>query len=163
MERAELSAPTAVAIRAAMLRLEVERRGELWIRAEGGSMWPTIHAGDDVLLAPARATPHRGDIVLVDTGARLLLHRVRRVGARRLTTAGDAGTADEAELDLGKVVALASASRRGAHLTPLTPTLRFGLRGLARWALLRARLLVARAWRRMRPTRAPRFHILTPP
>jgi hypothetical protein len=163
MERTEAAVAPSRAVHAEMLRVEIERRGALWVRAEGGSMWPTIHAGDDVLLAPISTAPRTGDVILVDTGVRLLLHRVRRVGDGCLTTSGDACTADDAELGLAQVVALARASRRGARLTPLAPSLRFGIPALLRWAALRARLFAARAWRRIRMVRRPRLHALTPP
>lgn len=158
MERTEPGVAPSNAVHAAMLRVEIERRGALWVRAEGGSMWPTILHGDEVLLERADAY-HPGDVVLAQCDHRLLLHRVAARRGGRLVTIGDASSEPDGEVEIDRVIALAVATRRGARLAALGPTVRFGTAALARWCLTRARLLAKRTWRRVRPRQASRLTI----
>ena len=139
-----------------MLREEIARRGSLWVRAEGGSMWPTILHGDEVLLV--RADAYRpGDVVLAECDHRLLLHRVASRSGRRLVTIGDASLEPDGEVEPERLIARAVAARRGPSVVALEPTIRYGVAGLARWCLTRGRLAATRAWRRIRPRRAARI------
>ena len=133
-----------------IVRAAVDVGGELWLRASGVSMWPTIQDDEQVLLArPGTVRP--GDIVLVQGGERVVLHRVARIHAGRVITWGDACLAPDPEVPADRVIALALASvRPGARsrsIAALRCTLRFGPMALARWGWRRARLAVARRWR----------------
>ena len=134
-----------------LLRGVVEARGQFWVTARGGSMWPTIRDGDEVLLVPL-GRPRVGDVVVLDLGSRLVLHRVVRARDALLVTRGDASRCEDGHVSMDDVVGRAVAARRGGStVVALVPTLRFGLmptlRGL-RWHL---RLTVARLWRRALP------------
>jgi hypothetical protein len=90
-------------------------------------------------------------VVLVAAAAdRPLLHRVVSTSNDEVTTRGDACDAADAPASRSAVVARAVAVARGARITVLAPSLRFGAPALARLAASRARLLVARRARRAR-------------
>jgi hypothetical protein len=126
----------------------VRQGGELWIKVLGQSMQPTLAPGDEVLLAPARPSARRGDIVLVSANGRPLLHRVAVLEGNRVRTRGDAsGHIDRWPAE--EVIARAIAVSRGTGLAALVPTSRFGVRALARYARSRARLAWVR-WSRAR-------------
>ena len=161
LERVIAAPPPAVqaAMHAEALRVRLSASGEEWIRASGGSMWPTILDGDEVLVAKPTGTPRAGQVVLVELPPRLMLHRVAR-SAAGLTTIGDASEQEDGPLRAAGIVATALAARRGGRTIALAPTMRFGVPAFARWALLALRLAAARAWRavrarRTRATRAP--------
>lgn len=142
-----------VAMHAEALRLRLAANGEQWIRATGGSMWPTIRDGDEVLVTAPIGDPRIGQVVLVEASARLVLHRVARA-AGRLTTIGDASEQEDGPLRPGAIVATAIAARREGRTIALAPTLRFGPAAVARWAAYAIRLSLARAWRALRGRRA---------
>lgn len=86
----------------ASLATEVTRRGRsVKFVARGGSMFPTIFSGDEVVVASVKPGEIRpGDIVLVG-GIRPLLHRVVRIenSTGRVVTKGDA--TDTEDLPVG--------------------------------------------------------------
>ena len=133
-----------------IVRAVVDAGGELWLRASGASMWPTILDDEQVLLAHAGIV-RPGDVVLVLGGERVVLHRVMRVRAGRVVTWGDACLAPDPEVAGERVLARALAcSKTGAAPRPVAAlecTLRFGTGALARWGWRRARLALARRWR----------------
>lgn len=133
-----------------IVRAAVEAGGELWLRASGASMWPTILDDEQVLLARA-GTIRRGDVVLVQGVGRVMLHRVTRIRSDRIVTWGDACLAPDPEVPGDHVLARAVACYRpGVHARPIAAlecTLRFGTVALARWGWRRARLALARRWR----------------
>ena len=132
-----------------LLRAVVEARGELWMRGAGMSMWPTVADGDEVLLVPLRRATRADEVVLVDIGPRLVLHRVMAVERGTILTIGDALSAPDAPVAADRLVARAVLKRaRDGRATALLPTLRFGAGALVRWARARARLAAARTWRR---------------
>lgn len=133
-----------------LLRAVVEARGQFWVTARGGSMWPTIRDGDEVLLVPL-GRPRVGDVVVLDLGSRLVLHRVVRAGDALLVTRGDASRCEDGHVSLADVVGRAVAARRGSTVLALVPTLRFGLLPTLRGLRWRLRLTVARLWRRTLP------------
>ena len=111
----------------------VDAGGEIWVGASGQSMHATVRHSDQVLIAPIRRESRRGDIVLVPVGSGLMLHRVVRVSADAITTRGDARRANDVPVRRTDVLARAVAVRRGDEVTPLVPTLRFGLVPLFRF------------------------------
>lgn len=133
-----------------IVRAAVEAGGELWLRASGASMFPTILDDEQVLLARA-GTIRAGDVVLVDTGGRVVLHRVTRVRADRVVTCGDGSAVPDPEVSRDRVLARALAcygtGEAARPITALERTLRFGTAALARWGWRRARLTLARRWR----------------
>ena len=110
-------------------------------------MHPTIRDADPVLLAPLSGRVHRGQVVLVPLGPRLMLHRVVDVQGDIVLTRGDARQRNDTPLSRQDVVARAIAVRRQRKVTTLVPTLRFGFAALVRFMLResyrRARLLRA--------------------
>ncbi|MCX7002962.1 MAG: GNAT family N-acetyltransferase [bacterium] len=83
-------------IRAALARGQCVR-----MTVNGTSMWPIIHDGDVVELAPQCAAPGRGDIVLAEAApARYVVHRVVRVHGACVWLRGDAQTHREGPLAL---------------------------------------------------------------
>ncbi len=75
-------------IRAALARGQCVR-----MTVNGNSMWPIIHDGDVIELAPQCAAPARGDIVLAESApARYVVHRVVRVRGEGVWLRGDAQT-----------------------------------------------------------------------
>lgn len=133
-----------------IVRAAVNAGGEIWLRASGASMWPTVLDDEQVLLAhPGTVLP--GDIVLVQGEQRVVLHRVASVHAGRVVTWGDACLVPDAEVAMERVVARALACFRAGErprpLAALECTRRFGLAALARWGWRRSRLALARRWR----------------
>lgn len=133
-----------------IVRAAVDAGGEIWLRASGASMWPTILDDEQVLLArPGTVLP--GDVVLVQGEQRVVLHRVASVRAGRVVTWGDACLAPDVEVAGERVVARALACFRAGErprpLAALECTRRFGMAALARWGWRRARLALARRWR----------------
>lgn len=133
-----------------IVRAAVSAGGELWLRASGASMWPTILDDEQVLLAHVGIV-RPGNVVLVLGGDRVVLHRVMRVRAGRVVTWGDACLAPDPEVAGDRVLARALACfKPGADPRPIAAlecTLRFGMGALARWSWRRARLAFARRWR----------------
>lgn len=120
-----------------VLREVIAERGSIWVRAVGQSMRPTIHDDDRVLLSRISEVCRPGDVVAVDRGEFLVLHRVIAVRDGLVRTRGDACLSDDAAVPLERVVARALAMQRGERVTALRYTLRF--RGVALLRLLRSR------------------------
>lgn len=160
--------PAVDAQRGDLCRRVLAADGALRLRVEGGSMAPTVMAGDVLVVEPVGAArPAPGTVVLMHPGAGpVVVHRVvasrRRADGWVCITAGDAsGHLDQvaAHTDvLGQATAL---ERDGAQRTleavrpPLLPRLRAGwrltlhgragpnhpLRALTRWGMGIARAL----------------------
>jgi len=65
------------------------------VRVSGGSMAPTLHPGDVVVVA-RKDRPIAGDVVLMHAGESLVLHRVMRVDADgSVHTKGDANPIED--------------------------------------------------------------------
>ena len=62
----------------------------LHTRVSGHSMWPWLGDGDAVVIVPLVGAPRVGDIVLVETRTRLVLHRVVAIAGDAVTIKGDA-------------------------------------------------------------------------
>jgi hypothetical protein len=128
----------------------------VWVRGAGSSMSPTIGHDDRVLLvAPTRLAP--GSIVLVETPARVVLHRVVRLADERVWTRGDASLIADDPIPLSAVRARAVARERRGRLTALAWTPGLGPSAYARglWWSLRRRLTgAARRARAMREAAA---------
>ena len=139
-----------------LIREAVDAGGEIWVTGSGQSMHPTVRNADFVLLSPMPRSVRQGDVILVPLGSGLMLHRVVRVDAVGVVTRGDARRMDDAPLAHGEVLARAVAVRRGAVVTPLVRTTRFGgvalLRFLFREATRRARLIRASVRRMVTPS-----------
>jgi hypothetical protein len=132
----------------AIVRASLEMRGDVWLSCSGGSMWPTVRDGDEVLVAPIDRPVRRGEVVLVGTARGLTLHRVVATEGDAIRAAGDASRCEDPPCSRSSVIARAIAVR-GHHLAALTPTLRFGILPAVRWLFARARLASARAYRRI--------------
>jgi hypothetical protein len=114
------------------------RRGcEIRFDAVGGSMHPTIRHGETIVAAPAKPERlSRGDIILYEGGAGVLVHRLVAIDrgrtATRLVTRGDAHTVRDAPIDVskvwGKVVAV---ERDGKRINLDAPTARLAFRARA--------------------------------
>lgn len=123
-----LAWPLEVAVDLA--REQLARGRPLRVRTQGHSMWPTLRDGALVQVDPLVGAPRVGDLVLVATPSRLVLHRVIRSDTRGIVTKGDAAAADDGpvprEAILGKVArrcddplraALSRCSGRGGAAT----------------------------------------------
>lgn len=130
-----------------LIREALDAGGEIWVTGSGQSMQPTIQHADFVLLSPVPRGARPGDVVLVPLGPGLMLHRVVHVSAAGVTTRGDARQKNDAPTANCDVLARAVAVRRGAVVTPLFLTTRFGYTALLRFLLRdvgrRARLVRA--------------------
>lgn len=76
------------------------------LRARGGSMAPTIFAGERLWVAPVQASAlTAGDIVMVG-GPRPVVHRVVRIDHRRgtLVTQGDAMSLEDEPVSISSVI-----------------------------------------------------------
>jgi hypothetical protein len=71
-----------------------------------------------------------------------ILHRVRRRHGTSIVTRGDASRHDDSPVSVDNCVGLAVAVRRNGALIALTPTLRFGLLPLIRYAAWSLRIRV---------------------
>lgn len=58
--------------------------------AAGQSMWPLVRDGQRVTILPLDRPPRVGDVVLLELGRRLVLHRVVRQEGDAVVTKGDA-------------------------------------------------------------------------
>ncbi len=100
----EASPMTSRRGRGAVTRSLLESGRPVTITAFGSSMAPAIRSGDVVELEPVSVTELRvGQVVLVDCGGRLRLHRV--VSLRPLVTRGDSSSEPDGPIDsvLGRV------------------------------------------------------------
>ena len=127
-----------------------------WLRVATGSMWPTIHPGDRVLIkgiAPQELA--LGDLVVFKRNGELILHRLLGKEATQVLTAGDCAKIFDPLVDnedvVGKVVTL----KRHGQNVPLAGNLRsrtkalyvrtkLTARGALRWVYHRLRRLAHR-------------------
>jgi hypothetical protein len=132
----------------AVVREALEIAGTAKVRAAGMSMWPTIGDGSIVTLIPAPAAVRPGQIVLMDWGGNPVLHRVVRIADGMVHTTGDACIDPDPPTAVDRVCALAtSVSDRRGQIT-LTGAWSLGPRSWLLFAGARARLGLARTWRR---------------
>jgi hypothetical protein len=97
----------------------------LKIRARGLSMWPFLRDGSDVELMPC--TSHEldvGDVVLIKTGAGLLLHRIVGREGGGFRTKGDARRRDDGVIPRGRILGRLPRRRRGVLIAAMSR--RFG-------------------------------------
>ena len=122
--------------------------GSVNVRAAGMSMWPTIGDGSIVTLIPPPATVRPGQIVLMDWGGRPVLHRVVRIAGGMIHTTGDACIDPDPPTALDRVCALATSVSDSRGVITLTGSWKLGARSWLLFAGARARLGLARVWRR---------------
>jgi hypothetical protein len=119
---------------------------ELWHKVKGRSMEPALVEGDEVRLAPLRALPGEGEVVVTRGAAGgLLLHRVVAASRFAIVTRGDACGSDDRAVPVGHVLLRAVEMRRAGR-TAAIPS--------APGALHRLRARVARARAALRWGRA---------
>lgn len=140
----------------AVVRETIALAGTARVRAAGMSMWPTIGDGSLVTLAPLPSTLRPGQIVLVDWGGTPVLHRVVRVARDAVYTAGDACLQPDPPTELARVYALATSVSDQRGTITLTGSWNLGARSWLLYAAARARLGVARGWRRLKQRRQRR-------
>lgn len=126
-----------------LARAQLARGLPLRLTATGHSMWPTVRDGAHVDITPlGPERPGVGAIVLLDTGDRLVLHRVIALTEKGPVTKGDALPHADGVAPWSAVL-----GRYLARETPLDPALaalsRHGGRPLA-WLLTRLRVALAR-------------------
>jgi hypothetical protein len=104
-------------------------------------MEPSLFEGDEILLAPLRALPSEGEVV-VTRGARggLLLHRVVGARGRSIVTRGDACRSDDPAVPVGHVLLRAVELRRSGRRAaiPAAPVALARLRARVAGRVLRA-------------------------
>jgi len=89
-------------------------------RAGGQSMLPAIGDGDCLVVAPVDASAVGiADVVLCETGRRLVAHRVLSVDRARLTTCGDAALEMDRPVSPGDVRGRVVAVERGGTTVDL--------------------------------------------
>ena len=101
-------------MRPADLTLALLRQGQpATLRVQGRSMWPTLVAGDEVIIAPQNSY-QIGDLVAFDDGREaLVLHRVIAQRSDQLRTRGDSMVQADPWLDLHRVVGGVVGVKRG--------------------------------------------------
>jgi signal peptidase I len=88
--------------------------GELFLRAFGASMLPSIWPGDVLTIHTSRTQDlRRGDIVLYARGEGFVIHRVVEAGTDALITRGDACRANDLPVDSSEVLGRVALIRRG--------------------------------------------------
>ena len=122
----------------ALIRETLALGRPLWLDASGQSMYPVLRDGNRVLLAPRERPPRVGDIVLARFGQRLVLHRVSRISGANVILRGDASEQADPVVAGAQTVGVAVACDDGRGVRGLTPTLRYGLRALARQLIIEA-------------------------
>lgn len=121
---------------------------EVWITVTGRSMEPTLYPGDRVLLRRADAGWHCGRVVLSEFAGRAVLHRLMRMSAEAVTTAGDACRREDPPVRQTALIAEAVAVQSDRLTIPLLPTLRFGAWAVVPYLGARVRQTLRRAaWR----------------
>jgi len=109
---------------AALCREVLAREGELWFRIDGHSMRPLLRSGDRVLIRPCSIEALTGgDLVLLDVGNSLCLHRVIMsagwCGTGRVNTKGDACGRWDLPVAADSVIGKGIAIRRGPLMLAL--------------------------------------------
>jgi len=88
-----LAWPIEIAL--ALAREHLDQGRALRLVTQGHSMWPRLRDGQLVVVEPLVGPPRVGDVVLIATPSRLILHRVIRSDARAIITKGDAAPRDD--------------------------------------------------------------------
>jgi len=144
--RLTLDAPGIVAV----VREVIDVAGRARVRAVGSSMWPTIRDGSLVTLEPCPAHLRAGQIVLLEWGGRPVLHRVIKVDATSVYTAGDSCLDPDPPTERSRVCAIATSLEDGRGIITLTGSAQLGVRSLVLYLAARTRLWLARRWRTLR-------------
>lgn len=129
----------------AVAREFVDAGLEVTITARGESMQPAIASGDRVLLSPRQRALRVGDVVLADVDGWPVLHRVVSSRGACIVMRGDARPRCDPPIAESAVIAIALEAEGAKRPVALAFTARFGLRALARGALLCARALAKHA------------------
>jgi len=129
-----------------LLRQHLADGGPARLLVSGDSMRPLIAAGDEVIIEPVeRDGLHIGDVVAVDAGGHLLIHRLLAWEGDRLVTRGDALLAPDGpwplERLLGRVHMVLKVNEQPLKLDPGSAPR--GLRFLWRMELMTYRLAQA--------------------
>lgn len=100
----------------ALVRECVAGGASAWLVARGTSMWPAIHSGARVRIAPLGArAPRPGEIALVDAGGgEPLMHRVIGLRGRMLILRGDNMARADRPLPIASVIGIATHVDHGA-------------------------------------------------
>jgi ribosomal protein S18 acetylase RimI-like enzyme len=123
-----------------VIRAALARGQRVRMTVNGNSMWPVIHDGDVVEVAPQGAAPARGDIVLAESApARYVVHRVVRVRGESIWLRGDAQTRSEGPVALHDLLGMVT----GATHAGRTRALDRGMWRRAGWVCLCCVPLVA--------------------
>ena len=128
-----------------LLRISLADNTDVWIRASGNSMAPTIPDGALVRLTGLAGRLHVGDIVLVHRERRgFALHRITRIRRDEVTTIGDNRLDADPPISARDIVALADA----VQVSGVGRSLSVG-RGVTTFFQLRriARRVVRSVWR----------------
>ena len=136
-----------------VVREAIALAGTARVRAAGMSMWPTIGDGSLVTLVPRPSGLRPGQIVLIDWGGTPVLHRVVRVAQDTVYTAGDTCLQPDPPTELARVCALAISVSDHRGVITLTGSWNLGARSWLLYFGARARLSVARGWRRLKHAR----------
>jgi hypothetical protein len=118
----------------ALIRLAVAARGSATVLVEGDSMWPAIEAGTAVTVTGTPyAAVRTGQVVAVEHGGGLLVHRVAgRVGGRLLTL-GDNLPLYDPPVDEAAYVGTVRAPAAGPREPRVPPGPRPGATGPVLW------------------------------
>ena len=110
------------AVTAELAREHLARGCVLKARAEGLSMWPTVVDGAIVEILPCDPRDAGiGDVVLVDLGNKLVLHRVIRRPGRRVLLKGDARPVPDGEVPESAIIGRMEPRPWDRHMARLSP------------------------------------------
>lgn len=102
----------------------------------GTSMWPTLHAADKVTVAHSNAY-RRGDLILFDDGAQLVVHRLLDVDSQgRYITKGDNRRTLDAPVSADQILGRVITIVRADKTIPIRPNRQRLLRRFLRFAWL---------------------------
>lgn len=83
------------------------------------SMWPSIKAGDIVVIKGVEAKELKvGDVIVYDSGDGFIIHRVVSLDAKTLITKGDANSEPDAPIRYNQVIGRAVGSEGGVLKFP---------------------------------------------
>ena len=91
-------------VSASLLREAVEKHGVVIVRARGGSMGATIPDGAVVEIRALSRAPQVGDILAVQCGDELVIHRLVRIVGDELILMGDANGAPDRGVPKRRVI-----------------------------------------------------------
>lgn len=124
------------------MRETLARGAGAWCRMSGQSMGPTIAHGEEVLLRQPTPPLQVGEVVLTQTSAGPLLHRIIESNPTWIRTRGDASATSDPPCPISNVIARAEVARVGDRRITLRADLQHGLAPVSRylWRHLRARV-----------------------